>query len=103
MKRCSNFHVSFITYHIFRSVRRLSVIADRLDRAALKSINAHRQFLIGLRLFFYKRVAVLIVTGEIIGRGLAAHVAIDAVAVNIKFALLVIGQSFINIRHFRKS
>src|SRR6266404_4163270 len=77
----------------------LSIIPDRLDRAAFEGFEADCMFFGRFRLFRNIGIAVFVVTGEVIGSGFAAYIAVDALAIDIKLSGLVIRQSVIYFRH----
>ena len=78
----------------------LSVIADCLNRAHRHRLIAGRVFGFVFRLFADIRVPMLERAGEVIGRGVATDVAVDARAVNVEAARHVLFHAVVWIRHY---
>src|SRR3989338_4886406 len=72
-------------------MRLRAVVANGLDRAAFLGFLAERLFRGGGGLFLHERVPAALVAVKIIGRRLAAQVAVDALRVDVKRALGVVG------------
>lgn len=68
----------------------LAVVADRLDWTEHYSFVAKLKFLRRFGLFIDVGIAVFVVSREIVRRGVAANIAVDAFAIDIKFAGLVV-------------
>lgn len=83
----------------YTPVRRLSrnselcaVVADRFDRAGIERFLTEFQLFGSFRLFVNKRIAVLVISGEISRRSVTTNVAIDTLSIDIEFAPCVIGK-----------
>lgn len=66
------------------SVAKLPVVAYRLDWTTSHRLLTHRPFFIRLRLLVDKRIIILVAAREVVRRGVAADVAIDARRVHVK-------------------
>src|SRR5206468_2024721 len=86
-----------------RARRRLvvTIVADRLDRAALERLVAERDVVGGLRLAVHERVAALVVALEEVGRRLPARVAVDALVVDVELPGGVLGELVLLVGHVR--
>src|SRR5690606_26835319 len=62
----------------------LAVVADRLDRATIHRVDAGLDVGLVLRLLVDVAVAVVLVALEVVGRGLAAGVTVDAGVVHVE-------------------
>ena len=65
-------------------VELLAVVADGLNRAALKGFHAQRRIFFGLGLLVNEGVTTLIVTGEKRRGGLATKVTVDALLIDVE-------------------
>jgi hypothetical protein len=76
-----------------------SVIADGFNGAAFFGFFATGFFFGRGRLFINKRIAAVVVAFEIIRRGLAAQIAINALVVHVVFARDIFGIFICNVCH----
>ncbi len=60
-----------------------AIVTDGLDRALLESCLTLRLFFIVLRLLTDEGKTIVLVGREVVGRGLAAYIAVDAVRVDV--------------------
>src|SRR5437588_12181288 len=81
--------------HPFRS----AVVADGFDGAGEEGFFAERRLLVGLRLFEDEGVARSVGAREVGGRGVAAHVAVNAVRVHVESAGRVFGDAVVRVSH----
>ena len=77
-----------------------AVVAYRFDRTGGKGFLTQEAFLVVGGLLVNKRVAVVIRAREVVGRGVAAHVAINALRVNIVSAHDAFGHTVIRVSQF---
>jgi hypothetical protein len=82
-----------------RGLGRVAVIADRFDGATFHGFFTLGFFLGALRLFVNEGEAAIIIALEIVGGGLAAEIAVDALVVDVKFACDVVGVSICDVSH----
>ena len=79
----------------------LAVVADSLHGAAFHGLGAESNLIIGHGLLANEGKTLVIVAGEEIRGGLAAEVAVDAVAVNIELAGNILFSLIVDIGHCR--
>ena len=77
----------------------LSIIADRLNRTAAHRLITQRLLLFRLRLLVNKRVVVLVTAHEILRRGVAADVAVDARRIHVIGSAHVFFHFVVLVRH----
>jgi hypothetical protein len=77
----------------------LSVVPDRLDRTTTHRLVTKHPLFLSLRLLVNKRVVVLVAPCEVIRRGVAANIAIDARRVHVILTADVLFYFFVLIRH----
>ena len=78
---------------------KLPVVPNRLNRTTAHRFITKRLLIISLRLLVNKRVAVFIRSHEVIRRGVAADVAIDARRIHIIRTADVLFYFFVFVRH----
>jgi len=76
-----------------------AIVADGFDRAAFLGFLAACLFFGCRGLFIYQRVAAVVVALEIVRRGLAAQVAVNALVVHVVFARDVLGIFICSVSH----
>lgn len=76
-----------------------AVASDRFNRATFHSFFTKPFFFRGFRLLVDVRVAAIVITFEIGGRGFAAKIAIDALLIDIEFAGCIFGIFVTDVRH----
>ena len=79
----------------------LAVVADGLHGAAFHGLGAESHFIIGHRLLTNEGKPLVVVAGKEIRGGLAAEVAVDAIAVNIELAGNILFSLIVDIGHCR--
>ena len=79
----------------------LAVVTDSLHGAAFHSFGAESNFLVCHRLLGDVGKTFVVITAKEIRGGLAAQVAIDAVAVNIELAGYILLSLIVDISHCR--
>src|SRR5205085_4018497 len=94
--------LSFIVHRSGFIVYSLAVVADGFDRAGDEGFFAEGAFVVGGGLFEDVGVVVLVGAGEVVGRGVAAHVAVYAVHVHVVRAGHVLRDLVCRISHKRK-
>ena len=77
----------------------LSVVAYRLNRTTRQRLFTKRTLFLSLRLLVHERIVLLITTPEIIRRGVATDIAIDARRVHVKRTADVLFYFVLLIRH----
>ena len=77
----------------------LSVVAYRLNRTTRQRLFTKRSLFVSLRLLVDKRIILLIAAPEVVGRGVATNVAIDARRVHVKRTADVLFHFVVLIRH----
>ena len=77
----------------------IPVVAYRLDRTTSQRLFAKRPLLISLRLLENERIIILIATREVLRRGVATDIAIDARGVHVKRTADVLFHFVVLIRH----
>ncbi len=77
----------------------VAVIADGFHGAAFHGFLAARFFLRRAGLLVNVRITTVIAAGEIVRRGFAAQVAVDALIIDEKFAGHVVSVSICNVSH----
>jgi hypothetical protein len=77
----------------------LAVFTDRLNGATLHRLAALGNLIVVLGLLENKGISLVIRTGEIVRRSFAAQVAINALAIHVKFSGDVLGVSVFAIGH----
>jgi hypothetical protein len=80
-------------------LRAVPVVADRFDRTAFHGFFAESLFFWRLRLFIDVRMAAVIISFEIGGRGFAAQIAVDALIIYVEFAGDIFGVFVCGIGH----
>ena len=81
------------------SVAKLSVVAYRFNWTTGQRLFTLRSLFLGLWLLIDERIIILIAAREIIRRGVATDIAIDARAVHVKRAADVLFNFIVLIRH----
>jgi len=76
-----------------------AIVPNRLNRTTAHRLITKRLLIISLRLLVNKRVAILIRAHEVIGRGVAADVAIDARRIHVIRTANVLFYFFAFVRH----
>ena len=76
-----------------------SIVADRLDGAGVESFYAEFLFAWRCGLLKYVGIAVFVVTSKILRRSVAADVAVNTLAVDVKSSVNVVTQSVVEKRH----
>ena len=79
----------------------LSVVAYRLNRATTHRFIAERFLFVSLRLLVNEGIVVFVAAHEIVGRGVATDIAIDARGVHVKRTADVLFHFVVLIRHAR--
>ena len=79
----------------------LTVIADGLHGATFHGLSAESNLLIGHGLLAYVGKTLVIIAGKEISGGLAAQIAVNAVAVNIELAGNILLSLIVDIGHCR--
>jgi len=79
----------------------LPVVPDRLDRATTHRLVAERFFFVTLRLFVNKGIVFFVAAHEVVRRGVATHVAIDARRIHVIRTADVLFYFVVLIRHAR--
>src|SRR5690348_2311706 len=69
-----------------------SIVPDRLYRTCIEGFLAELQLFRALGLFVDVGISVLVIAAEVCRRSVAADIAVDTLAVDIKFAGRVIGE-----------
>lgn len=76
-----------------------SIIPNRLNRATAHRLITQRLFFLSLWLLVNKRVVVLITAHEILGRGIAADIAVDARRIHVIGSAHVLFYFVVLVRH----
>jgi hypothetical protein len=76
-----------------------AVVPDGFDGAAFLGFFATGFLLGGLRLFEHKRVTAVLVAFEIVRRGLATQIAINALIIDVVFASDILGVFICDVCH----
>ena len=76
-----------------------AIIPDRLNRTAAHRLITQRPLLLSLRLLVHKRVAVLVRAHEVLRRGVATDIAIDARRIHVIGSAHVLFYFVVLIRH----
>ena len=79
----------------------LPVVAYSLNRATTHRLIAERFFFVSLRLLINKRIVVFVAAHEIVGRGVAADIAIDARRIHVIRPADVLFYFVVLVRHAR--
>lgn len=88
-----------LTARASNKIPTLPIIPDCFDRATAQRLITHRLLLVSLRLLVDKRVAVFVRTFEVVRRGVAADVAVDARRVNVVRTGNVLFDFIVFVRH----
>ena len=76
-----------------------TIVSNCLNRTTAHRFITKRPFLISLRLLVNKRVAVLVRAHEVIRRGVAANVAIDARRIHVERTADILFYFVVFVRH----
>ncbi len=77
----------------------VAVFTDSVDGAAFEGFHALVDFFLAFRLFENVRVPAVILTGEVLGSGLAAEIAINALRVYVEFTGYAFGALVVLVSH----
>jgi hypothetical protein len=77
----------------------LTILSDRLYRARHQRFLAQLGFFGRLGLFIDIRVPVLVIPCKVRGRGIAAHVAIYAIVIDVVFTGGIVGEFVLKFGH----
>ena len=77
----------------------VAVFADSVNRATFEGLHTLIDFFLSLWLFENVRVTAVVLTGKVLGCGLAAEVAIDALRVYVEFTSYAFGALVVLISH----
>jgi hypothetical protein len=84
---------------IARRYRLRAIIPNRFDRTAFHRFFAESFFLWRLWLLVDIRMATVIIPLEVCGRSFAAQIAVDALIIDVEFALYVLGVFVCGVSH----
>jgi hypothetical protein len=88
-----------LIYLNFEVRLRVAVFADGIDGATFEGFHALIDFFLTLRLLENVAVTAVILTDKVLGGGLAAEIAIDALRVYVEFAGYAFGALVVLISH----
>jgi hypothetical protein len=77
----------------------LTVLPDRLDRTRHQRFLAQLSFFGCLGLFIDIRITILVIPRKVRGRGIAAHVAIYAIVIDVVFTGGIVGEFVLKFGH----